>query len=60
MPVVAVIMPQGDWRTAALQIGPIKFLAGDMLGNVIDFVIIALAVFLIVKYIMRGDTSKKV
>ncbi|OPY38467.1 MAG: large-conductance mechanosensitive channel [Methanoregula sp. PtaU1.Bin051] len=60
MPVIAVIMPQGDWRTATLDIGPVKFLAGDMLGNIIDFVIIALAVFLIVKYIMKGDTSKKI
>ncbi len=60
MPVIAVIMPQGDWRAATLNIGPIKFLAGDMLGNIIDFVIIALAVFIIVKYIMKGDTSKKI
>jgi large conductance mechanosensitive channel len=60
MPIIAVIMPQGDWRATTLNIGPIKFLAGDMLGNIIDFVIIALAVFIIVKYIMRGDVSKKV
>lgn len=60
MPIIAVIMPKGDWRTATLDIGPIKFLAGDMLGNIIDFVIIALAVFIIVKYIMKGDTSKKI
>jgi large conductance mechanosensitive channel len=53
-------MPQGDWRAAVLQIGPIRFLAGDLLGAIIDFVIIALAVFLIVKYIMREDTSKKI
>lgn len=60
MPVIAIIMPQGDWRAAVLQIGPIRFLAGDLLGAIIDFVIIALAVFLIVKYIMREDTSKKI
>ncbi len=60
MPVIAIIMPQGDWRTATLNVGPIKFLAGDMLGNIIDFVIIAVAVFIIVKYIMKEDTTKKV
>ena len=60
MPIVAVAMPQGDWQQTALQIGPIKFLPGDLLSNIIDFVIIALAVFLIVKYVMKGDTSKKI
>ena len=60
MPIVAVVVPGGDWRTAVLQAGPIKFQAGDFVGAVIDFVIIALVVFLLVKYIMRGDVSKKI
>jgi large conductance mechanosensitive channel len=60
MPIVAVIIPGGDWRQAVLQIGPIKFLAGDFVGAIIDFVIIALVVFLLVKYVMKGDTSKKI
>jgi large conductance mechanosensitive channel len=33
---------------------------GDFLGAFIDFIIIGLFVFVIVKYIMRGDVSKKV
>ncbi|NLD56801.1 MAG: MscL family protein [Methanomicrobiales archaeon] len=60
MPVIAVVIPGGDWRTMVLDIGPIKFMVGDFVGNVIDFVIIALVIFLIVKFIMKGDTSKKV
>jgi len=60
MPIVAIIIPGGDWRQAVFQVGPIKFLAGDFVGAIIDFVIIALVVFLLVKYVMKGDTTKKI
>jgi large conductance mechanosensitive channel len=59
MPIVAVLIPGGEWRTAVFAIGPIKFLLGDFVGAIIDFAIIALVIFLIVKYIMKGDTMKK-
>ncbi len=60
MPILAVVTPGGNWREAVLQIGPLKFLAGDYVGAIIDFVIIALVIFLTVKYIMKGDVSKKI
>ncbi len=60
MPVVSVFMPQGDWRAQVFQIGPAKLMIGDFIGEFIDFVIIALFIFLVVKYLMRGDTSKKI
>lgn len=60
MPIIAVLVPGGNWREAVLQIGPLKFLVGDYVGAIIDFVIIALVIFLLVKYIMKGDTSKKI
>jgi large conductance mechanosensitive channel len=60
MPIIAVLIPGGDWRTSVRQLGPVKLLVGDFVGAIIDFVIIALVVFLIVKYMMKGDTSKKI
>lgn len=60
MPIIAVLVPGGAWRTATFDIGPLKFLLGDYIGAIIDFVIIALVIFLIVKYIMKGDTKNKV
>lgn len=60
MPIIAVLIPGGDWRIAVVEIGPIKFLVGDFVGSLIDFIIIALVVFLIVKFLMKGDTSKKI
>jgi large conductance mechanosensitive channel len=60
MPVIAVLIPGGDWRASVVDVGPIKFLVGDFVGNIIDFVIIALVIFLIVKFMIKGDTSKKI
>ena len=60
MPIIGALIPSGSWRTAVINAGPIAFLVGDFIGAIIDFVIIALVVFLIVKYMMKGDTSKKI
>lgn len=46
MPLVNPIIPGGDWKT--IQVGPgIKI--GSFLGTVIDFLIIALVIFMLVK-----------
>lgn len=59
MPVIAVLMPKGDWQTMPLEILGIKFLIGHFLGAVINFVIIAVVVFLIVKFMMKEDATQK-
>lgn len=53
MPIIAVIIPNGEWRTAVTLVGPIKFLFGDFLGTLVDFVIIALIIFLVMKQISK-------
>jgi large conductance mechanosensitive channel len=60
MPIVGVLTPGGNWRESVLQIGPVKFLMGDFVGAIIDFLIIAVVIFLTVKYVMKGDTTKKI
>jgi large conductance mechanosensitive channel len=59
MPVVGALIPGGEWRLATLQLGPVKFLVGDFVGALIDFAIIALVVFLVVKMIMKEDATQK-
>jgi len=58
MPIIAVLVPGGDWRLATLDVGPVKFLIGDFAGAVIDFVIIAFVIFIIVKYMVKEDAAK--
>lgn len=53
MPVIGALTPSGDWRKATLSIGAVKLGVGDFLGAILDFMIIALVVFLIVKALVR-------
>ena len=60
MPIIAVLIPGGDWKKTELVLGPVKLLVGDFAGAIIDFIIIALVVFLIVKFMMKEDATKKI
>ena len=53
MPIIGALIPGGDWRTATLNIGSIKFMVGDFIGVLIDFIIIALVIFILVKSIVK-------
>jgi large conductance mechanosensitive channel len=53
MPVIAVIIPGGEWRTTTFVVGPVKFLLGDFAGALIDFIIIALVVFMLSKQLSK-------
>lgn len=53
MPIVGAFTPNGEWRTATLRIGAVKFGVGDFLGAMLDFVIIAFVVFIIVKTLVK-------
>ncbi|NUN11655.1 MscL family protein [Candidatus Micrarchaeota archaeon] len=59
MPLVGLLVPNGDWRSAVIEIGSAKLLIGDFIGALIDFLIIALVVFAMVKFIMREDATMK-
>jgi len=53
MPIIAVIVPGGEWRTTTFVVGPVKFLLGDFAGALIDFIIIALVVFMLSKQLSK-------
>ena len=59
MPIIAVLIPGGDWKKTELVLGPVKLLVGDFAGAIIDFIIIALVVFIIVKFMMKEDATQK-
>jgi large conductance mechanosensitive channel len=53
MPIPGAFIPGGDWRKAivSVPIGQgINFALGDFMGVILDFVIVAVVVFFIVKY----------
>jgi large conductance mechanosensitive channel len=53
MPIVGTMTPSGNWRLATVSIGAVKLGIGDFLGAILDFLIIALVVFVIVKILVR-------
>ena len=65
MPVVGMILPSGDWRQAKIvlktatdasgKVTENAILYGHLIGTLLDFLIIALIVFLIAKAVMKPE-----
>ena len=58
MPIPGALIPGGDWRKAmfSLPIGHgMNFAIGDFVGVMVDFLIVAAAIFLIAKYAGKMD-----
>ena len=59
MPVITPLIPGGSWREATLMLGPIELGWGAFLGEFLNFVIIALAVFMIAKLVLKEEKVGK-
>jgi large conductance mechanosensitive channel len=59
MPLVSAVLPEGGWRTFAVELSPkVKLQVGHLLGVVIDFVITAAVLFLVLVKLV-GRLHKK-
>jgi large conductance mechanosensitive channel len=59
MPFLSLLLPKGDWQSATLQLGPVVIKWGSFLAALINFVIIALVVFLISKKFLKEEKVTK-
>jgi large conductance mechanosensitive channel len=59
MPIVTFFIPGGAWKEATFALGSIVIKWGSFLGSFINFVIIALVVFLMAKFILREEKVTK-
>jgi large conductance mechanosensitive channel len=59
MPIITPFIPGGAWQTATFKLGPIVISWGAFLGALINFVIIALVVFLIAKFFLKEEKVSK-
>lgn len=59
MPFIGVLIPGGDWQTATVALGPVIIGWGAFLASVINFIIIALVVFVIAKKVLREEKVTK-
>lgn len=60
MPIVGVFLPEGGWQQATATVFGVEFGVGQLLGAVINFVIILLLVFLFVKYLLGKEEVGKI
>ncbi len=58
MPLVGMVTPSGSYKDIALTIGETQFKVGAFLGSLLDFLIIALVVFVVVKKILKIEVGK--
>lgn len=59
MPILGVFLPEGGWETATTTILGIEFGTGRLISAGINFIIIALLVFLFVRYALgRKEVGK--
>ena len=65
MPLVALVLPSGDWRTSGMVLKEaadpkdnviLKY--GDFIGAVLDFFVVALVLFLIVSRIIKAAEGR--
>jgi large conductance mechanosensitive channel len=59
MPIITAFIPGGEWKLATFHIGPIVIGWGAFLGEAINFIIIALVVFLIAKAVLKEEKVSK-
>jgi len=59
MPLLSPLLPGGDWQTAILVAGPFKIGSGPFLSALVNFVILALVVFIIAKAVLKEEKVTK-
>ena len=58
MPIITPVIPNGGWEEATLELGPIIIKWGSFLGAFINFLMIALVVFILIKALKKAKVSK--
>lgn len=53
MPVVSLLLPSGQWREYVVRVWKADIKVGSLLGNTLDFIIVAVVLFLIVKRLLH-------
>ncbi|HET9634375.1 MAG TPA: MscL family protein [Gemmatimonadaceae bacterium] len=61
MPIITYMLPNGNWKTATWDVGPVKFGIGDFLAAVLNFVIIGFVAWRISKIFIKpaAEAPKK-
>lgn len=58
MPVVAAFTPANQWKTATLDVGPVKLGVGDFFSALINFLIIGFVIWRVSKLLIRDQSPE--
>lgn len=59
MPLVGLLTPSGSWREIALTVGKTQFKIGEAMSSILDFAVILLLVFIVIKKVLKVETDVK-
>ena len=59
MPFIGAFVPSGDWKTANLALRSVNLGIGPFLAECINFIVIAIVVFMIAKKVMSEEKVEK-
>jgi len=58
LPIVGMVTPDGSWKNIVITIANSEFKIGNLMSNTLNFVIVAIIVFVVVKKIMKIENNK--
>ncbi len=58
MPLVGAVTPGGSWRNWVWKVAGVEFGLGRLVSSLLDFMIVALVVFVVLKKVLRFDVKK--
>ena len=59
LPLVTPLLSGESWREAVLHIGPITIFYGSFVGELLNFIVLAFAVFVVAKKIIKMEHGEK-
>lgn len=54
MPLLTPLLSAGEWKTAVLELGPVRIAIGSFIGELLNFAFLAAVVFLVTKKLMSS------
>ena len=59
LPIAAPLMSAETWKEAVFSIGPVTISYGSFLADLINFIILALIIFIVAKKVIKEENSSK-
>ena len=53
MPMIGILTPNGSWKSIAFSVYGSEFKIGDLISSTLNFLIIAMIVFIVIKKILK-------